>query len=106
MRQRRAAKASQNIKVWNKFLIVVNIPSQHVELINLIYNSLLQFGKFSVHAFYMCRYLIIIEIASRPQKRIVHEIDELYLLRRNIYHYKKLIPYFYVLYSQVYISVP
>ncbi len=31
----------QNIKLWNKFLIVVNILSQLVELINLIYNSLL-----------------------------------------------------------------
>ncbi len=28
-------------KSINKFLIVVNIPSQHVELVNLIYNSLL-----------------------------------------------------------------
>ncbi len=32
----------------------------------------------------MCRYLIIIEKASRLQKRIVNEIDELYMLRRNI----------------------
>ncbi len=60
---------------------------------------------FSVHAFYICKYLIIIEKASRLQKRIVDEIDELYMLRRNIYHYKKLVSYFYVLYSQVYISV-
>ncbi len=28
-------------KSMNKFLIMVNIPSQPVELINLIYNSLL-----------------------------------------------------------------
>ncbi len=63
-------------------------------------------GMFSVHAFYMCRYLIIKEKASRLQKRIVDEIDELYMLRRNISHYKKLVSYFYVLYSQVYISVP
>ncbi len=34
-----------------------------------------------------------------PQKRIVDEIDELYMLRRNIYYYKKLVSYFYVLYS-------
>ncbi len=33
---------------------------------------------FSVNAFYMCKYLIIIEKASRLQKRIVDEIDELY----------------------------
>ncbi len=61
---------------------------------------------FSVHAFYKCMYLIIIENASRLQKRIVDEIDELYMLRRNIYHCKKLVSYFYILYSQVYISVP
>ncbi len=85
---------------------MVNIPSQLVELTNLIYNSLLYLGMFSVNAIYMCRYLIIIEKASRKQKRIVDEIDELYMLRRNIYHYKKLVFYFYVLYSQVYISVP
>ncbi len=40
------------------------------------------------------------------QKRIVDETDKLYMLRRNIYHYKKLVLYFYVLYSQVYICVP
>ncbi len=34
----------------------------------------------------MCRYFIIIEKASRLQKRIVDDIDELYMLRRNIYH--------------------
>ncbi len=49
---------------------------------------------FSVNAFYMCRYLIIIEKASRLQKKNVYEIDELYMLRRNIYHYKKLVSYF------------
>ncbi len=43
---------------------------------------------------------------SRLQKRIVDEIDEFYKLRENIYHYKKLVSYFYVLYSQVCISVP
>ncbi len=32
----------------------------------------------SVHAFDWCRYLIIVEEASRLQKRIVDEIDELY----------------------------
>ncbi len=42
----------------------------------------------------------------RLQERIVGEIDELYQLRGNIYHYKKHVSYFYVLYSQVYISVP
>ncbi len=61
---------------------------------------------FSVHAFYMSRYLIIIEKVSRLQKITVDGIDELYMLRRNIYHYKKLVSYFYVLYSHVYISVP
>ncbi len=35
-------------------------------------------GMLSVHAFYMCRYLHIVEKASRLQKRIVDEIDELY----------------------------
>ncbi len=56
--------------------------------------------------FYMRRYSIIVEEASRLQKIIVDEIDELYMLRENIYHYKKLVSYFYVLYSQVCISVP
>ncbi len=37
---------------------------------------------------------------------IVDEIDELYMLRKNIYHDKKLVSYFYVLHSLVYISVP
>ncbi len=60
----------------------------------------------SVHAFYMFRYLIIIEKASWLQKRIVDKIDELYYLWGNIYHYKKLVSYFYILYSQVYIPVP
>ncbi len=54
----------------------------------------------------MRRHLIIVEKASRLQKRIVDETDELYPLRENIYHYKKLVSYFYVLYSQVCISVP
>ncbi len=40
------------------------------------------------------------------QKRIVDDIDELYWLREIIYHYKKIVSYFYVLYSQVCISVP
>ncbi len=35
-------------------------------------------GMLSVHAFYTCRYLIIVEKASRLQKRTVNEIDELY----------------------------
>ncbi len=42
----------------------------------------------------------------RLQKRTVDENDELYQLTGNIYHDKKLVSYFYVLYSQVYISVP
>ncbi len=35
-------------------------------------------GDVFYQRFYMCRYLIIIEKASRLQKRIVDEIDELY----------------------------
>ncbi len=35
-------------------------------------------GILSVHAFYMCRYLIIVEKACQLQKRIVDETDELY----------------------------
>ncbi len=66
----------------------------------------LNHGMLSAHVFYMCRYLIIIEKESRLQKRTVDEIDELYYLRENIYHYKKLVSYFYVLYSLVFISVP
>ncbi len=49
--------------------------------------------------------LIITEKASRLQNRIVDEIDEFYMMRKNIYHYEKLVSYFYVLYSQIYISV-
>ncbi len=43
---------------------------------------------------------------SQLEKKIVDENDELYLLRGNIHHYMKLVSYFDVLYSQVYISVP
>ncbi len=35
-------------------------------------------GDASVHAFYICRYLIIVEKATQLQKRIADEIDELY----------------------------
>ncbi len=72
---------------------MVNIPFQLVQLINLIFNSLLQSGMFSIHTFYMCRYLIIIEKAAQLQKRIEDEIDELYKLRGNINHYKKIVSF-------------
>ncbi len=60
--------ANHSARLCIRGFIVVNIPSQLVELIILIYNSLLQSGMLSVHAVYMCKYLIIVEKASPTTK--------------------------------------